>query len=360
MVALRKKLQYLHLSNAVLMGNLASVLLGSLMTKLLFEHRSLDPKLPWFPYFHQYIDHVAIGLAVGLTLWYEGPIRASLKAQLKNHPLPPQARTLAQKRILNEPYALTFMAAAVWSLSILIFYLTGASATPEIGIASGMFSLTLAFFWMEYINQNHLIPLFFKKTAPSQIKGTITIKVWGRFAALIFAVSIVPFAFILITIRRFKGLQTQPGANLPQVMEQMETAITTEALIFLISGICLAWVMRIHFKKPLREIIRVLGQVKKGNFQDRAQIFSVDEIGFAGEALNDMTKGLAERELIKDSFGKYVDRRIRDEILAGNIPLDGELKQATLLLADLRNFTPLVAVSDPKELIHVLNAYFNA
>ncbi|MBU0970897.1 MAG: adenylate/guanylate cyclase domain-containing protein, partial [Proteobacteria bacterium] len=70
------------------------------------------------------------------------------------------------------------------------------------------------------------------------------------------------------------------------------------------------------------------------------------------------SQGLRERELIKDVFGKYVDSKIRDEILSGRVHLDGELKQATILFADLRNFTPLVAITPPKELIYVLNAYF--
>ena len=51
---------------------------------------------------------------------------------------------------------------------------------------------------------------------------------------------------------------------------------------------------------------------------------------------------------------------IRDEILNGNIPLDGELKEATILFADLRDFTPLVEETPAKELIHLLNNYLNA
>ncbi len=40
---------------------------------------------------------------------------------------------------------------------------------------------------------------------------------------------------------------------------------------------------------------------------------------------------------------------IRDEILAGRIPLDGAGGRATVLSADLRNFTPMVEKTDPKE-----------
>jgi len=115
-----------------------------------------------------------------------------------------------------------------------------------------------------------------------------------------------------------------------------------------------------NLEKPVAEIIRVLRQVKKGDLEAKAVVYTRDEIGFAGETLNAMTGGLREREMIKDTFGRYVDSKIRDEILNGNIPLDGELKEATILFADLRNFTPLVEVTPPKELIHLLNDYLSA
>ena len=36
---------------------------------------------------------------------------------------------------------------------------------------------------------------------------------------------------------------------------------------------------------------------------------------------------------IKQIFGKYVAPEIRDEIFTGRVPLDGEVKEATELLA---------------------------
>jgi hypothetical protein len=42
-----------------------------------------------------------------------------------------------------------------------------------------------------------------------------------------------------------------------------------------------------------------------------------------------MIRGLAERERIRETFGKYVTPEIRDQILSGRIPLDGEKRVAT-------------------------------
>ena len=61
---------------------------------------------------------------------------------------------------------------------------------------------------------------------------------------------------------------------------------------------------------------------------------------------------------IKETFGRYVSREVRDEILSGRIPLDGELKEVTVLFADLRGFTPITESYPPREVVKIINAYF--
>lgn len=67
-----------------------------------------------------------------------------------------------------------------------------------------------------------------------------------------------------------------------------------------------------------------------------------------------------ERDFLNDTFGKYVSRQVRDEIMAGRVSLKGELKEVTVLFADLRNFTRLVETIPPKEVVAIINAYFEA
>jgi class 3 adenylate cyclase/CHASE2 domain-containing sensor protein len=62
--------------------------------------------------------------------------------------------------------------------------------------------------------------------------------------------------------------------------------------------------------------------------------------------------------IVKDTFGRYVSREVRDEILSGRIPFDGEIKEVTVLFADLRNFTPMVEATPPKQVVNILNSYF--
>jgi adenylate cyclase len=55
-----------------------------------------------------------------------------------------------------------------------------------------------------------------------------------------------------------------------------------------------------------------------------------------------------------------VSREVRDEILGGRITLKGELKEVTVLFADLRDFTRLVETIPPREVVTVINTYFEA
>ena len=141
-------------------------------------------------------------------------------------------------------------------------------------------------------------------------------------------------------------------------MEGLRVRMLMQGLVFMGSGMWLTFLVSSNLTKPLHEIIRVLGKVRRGVFDQRVKVTTSDEIGYTGDVINEMTQGLRERDFIKETFGKYVSAEIRDEILGGRIPLDGEVRRVTVLFADLRGFTPMVEKTDPKEVIRILNGYF--
>jgi class 3 adenylate cyclase len=111
---------------------------------------------------------------------------------------------------------------------------------------------------------------------------------------------------------------------------------------------------------PIQDMLGVMGKVRHGNFSKQIRVVSNDEVGILADAGNEMIHGLSERELIRDTFGKYVSPEVRDEILAGRIPLNGKRMEATMLFCDLRNFTPFVEGNDAEEVIMSMRAYFTA
>jgi adenylate cyclase len=357
---IKSRFKYYRLTNAVLIGNLIVVLIGDQLSEILFQHRAQDTSerfLSLVYYMDLYFGIIALFVMAGVTIWYERPIRQSLKQFYKDRQPDIEVLKIARKRILNEPYMIVALDAAIWGAGSFIFWAIGIPAS--ISIASGLITMMLAFFWVEHVTQHNLVPQFFPDGGLSMVKGVKSISLRVRFAALIFAVSIVPLTFIHLTIHRFRDMRMMDEITLLMLLNRIEKTVAVESIIFMVVGIGLSWLVLKNLKRPVGEIIRVMEEVRQGNFKEKVKVYTNDELGFAGETLNAMTEGLKERELIKDIFGKYVDRQVRDEILKGKIPLDGEMKQATILFADLRNFTPLVAVTPPKKLIYVLNAYFN-
>ena len=67
-----------------------------------------------------------------------------------------------------------------------------------------------------------------------------------------------------------------------------------------------------------------------------------------------------ERDFLNETFGRYVSKVVRDEILGGRVTLSGELKEVTVLFADLRDFTRLVKTLPPREVVTVINTYFKS
>ena len=65
---------------------------------------------------------------------------------------------------------------------------------------------------------------------------------------------------------------------------------------------------------------------------------------------------------IKDTFGRYLGRKVVDEILASpdGRRIGGRRQAVTVLMSDLRGFTDLSDARDPEEMVRILNRYLEA
>jgi len=70
---------------------------------------------------------------------------------------------------------------------------------------------------------------------------------------------------------------------------------------------------------------------------------------------------LATRKLTRTLLDTYVGPRTGERVLSGQIKRgDGEVIHAAIWFSDLRDFTPLTESLEPKDLLAMLNAYFEA
>jgi adenylate cyclase len=109
---------------------------------------------------------------------------------------------------------------------------------------------------------------------------------------------------------------------------------------------------------PLQGLVAGMREVLRGNLQYRSRIERHDELGFIAKSFNEMVDGLEERELIRDTFGRFVSHDVAEAVLAGRVPLQGERRDVSILFQDIRGFTALSEQLDPGVLLRLLNQFF--
>jgi class 3 adenylate cyclase len=81
----------------------------------------------------------------------------------------------------------------------------------------------------------------------------------------------------------------------------------------------------------------------------------------ARRMLSKIYDSIQEREFISTVLGEYVSKEVKDKILKeGGLHNEGEERDVTVLFADLRDFTSLSEIWNPKEIVELLNEYFDS
>jgi adenylate cyclase len=360
-----KKSKLFRLKNAMLLANAISNIIG--VSVVIFLGRIAPSAPPEILQLTNRISLVFIPCAfifpIVLTIRYEHLIRHYLDLVYLGEPIPEDFKVRVHQRLLNEPFFLIALDLAIWITAAVlypvIYWVYGATHAVVISgfflsLYTGLITVTVAFFVFESVLQKRVVPFFFPNGGLYMTPKTIRIRIRTRIIALLFACNLVPFLSILNALAETLFTNFAPA----RILEGLRSSMFANSLIFMGVGIWVAFLVSSNLTRPLQEIIRVLRGVRDGNFDKKVQVTSNDEIGYTGDVINEMNEGLREREFIKETFGKYVAQEVRDEVLSGRIPLDGEMKEVTVLFADLRDFTPMTESHDPKFVVKIMNSYF--
>ena len=111
--------------------------------------------------------------------------------------------------------------------------------------------------------------------------------------------------------------------------------------------------------RPIRQIAAATQRIQEGQFDIDVPVRRLDEVGSLARSVQGMATSLREKERLRDMFGKYMAREVvRDLLGRDELALDGELREVTVLITDIRGYTALTEELGAAEVVGLLNEYF--
>jgi len=165
--------------------------------------------------------------------------------------------------------------------------------------------------------------------------------------------STVPCAAIagLVVIRpdRWISPGRAAGIEIPVLVVALAAGLVGLPAMFLISR---------SIADPLQEVIDAMADVERGHIASEVRVYESSQIGRLQSGFNNMVSGLAERDMLRDLFGRYVGPDVARRAIEQGASLSGDVAEAAVLFIDLVGSTQFAADHPPQEVASVLNDFF--
>jgi adenylate cyclase len=267
-----------------------------------------------------------------------------------------QADLSTQQRALEAPLSFARRIGALWAGGSLLAAgyagwfdpLVGATVGLGFGL-SGLFASTVTFLVAERV----LRPLASRALAERVPRRRLDRALTKRLV----------FTWLMSSGTGLLGLTlvSLVAMNRPSLTSLRGFAATTLLLSVLVSliGLLAIWLAARATAEPVEELIDALGKVEVGQLDARVRVWDSTELGVLQAGFNAMAAGLEERERIRDLFGKHVGEDVATEALVALPSFDGDVREVAVLFVDLVGSTKMADTGDPKDVIRLLNSFFD-
>jgi len=163
-----------------------------------------------------------------------------------------------------------------------------------------------------------------------------------------------------------KLLQSELNSGRQELAKAQTTSIAG-AVIVILAGLLLAFAISNDIASPIVQLTRIAERVKSGDLNARAEISTADEIGILEDTFNSMTANLQttleslrlEQEKSENLLLNILPKEIAELLKNKPDTVAEHFNEASILFADVVNFTSMSSQMRPIELVKLLNKVFS-
>jgi adenylate cyclase len=298
---------------------------------------------------------VAFTVASYLTLRMLIPVMRWQRRDMLLGDRDPAETEVARMRALKMPFYRSLISATNWLLGSVVFIVASwpvaSKSAPVVAVATGLGATATAI--IGYLQSERVL----RPVAVAALRGGVpsTFRAPGvilrQVLAWLLATGVPLLAIILALVASKFEVLTAPA-------DRLSTTILLLAIVALVIGLSSTVLVAMSIADPLRQLRWALGEVQRGNYNAHMQIYDASELGLLQAGFNDMVRDLAERQRLRDLFGRYVGEDVARRALERGTELGGQEREVAVLFVDLVGSTHLASTMPAAEVVRLLNDFF--
>jgi adenylate cyclase len=267
----------------------------------------------------------------------------------------PAITELARTRALKMPFYRSVLAFTNWCLGSIVFIVASwpvaSKSAPVIAVATGLGATATAI--IGYLQSERVL----RPVAVAALRGGVPENfhapgvIQRQVLTWVLSTGVPVLAIVLALVASKFEILTAPA-------ERLTMPILLLAIAALVIGLAGTVLVAMSIADPLRQLRWALGEVQRGNYNAHMQIYDASELGLLQAGFNDMVRDLAERQRLRDLFGRYVGEDVARRALERGTELGGQERDVAVLFVDLVGSTQLAATIPAAEVVNLLNEFF--
>ena len=309
---------------------------------------------------------IGIGL---LRIWMK-PVTLSLRLTRQGREVPAILRRPAQRKIINAPLVVSIFSLLVWVAAAVIMATYAMVYGQDVGpgdftwfrggrvflgvLVAGVAAAGIIFFQAE----RSLAPLrpIFSPGGQVAARGGIRISVRARLFLALLLTSALPLLVVALAVYNKTTLLVSEHAT--REFSGLGWLLIFMVGVSLVMARTLGWLLSANLAGPVHEMDLAMDKVRQGDLKVCLPVRGNDELGNLAATFNTMIEGLAERDRVKETFGRFVTPAIAQAILTDPPHPGGQMTEVSVLFSDIRNYTTICENMPPAQVIQLLNNYF--